>query len=388
MANTRIYLDWNATAPLMSEARQAVVEAMDLAGNPSSVHSEGRATRALVEAARRRVAALVGAKAENVVFTSSATEAANQVLTPDLRMGKSVLAAGDLYVSAIEHAAVRMGGRFASARVHEIPVTASGVVDLSALEVLLAARPADSGLAMVTVMLVNNETGVVQPVREAAAIVHARGGLMVCDAVQAVGRLPVDIAALDADFLLLSAHKIGGPKGAAALVSRGEILMPSALIRGGGQEKGHRGGTENVAAVSGFGAAAAVAAGDIAERNATIGALRDRLETGMREAAPDVVIHGAAEQRVSNTCFFTLPGLSSETGQIAFDLEGLALSAGSACSSGKVGRSHVLSAMGYDPKAGGLRISLGVSTTPEEIDRTVTIFARVAARRKLAVQAA
>lgn len=383
MANARIYLDWNATAPLLSEARHAVVEALDLLGNPSSVHAEGRAARAVVELARRNVAGLVGAKPEHVVFTSSATEAANLVLTPDFRMGKSVLAAVALFVSAIEHPAVRLGGRFAGGQVSEVPVTERGVVDLVALETLLAGRGPDAGMAVVAVMLVNNETGVVQPVADAARIVHAHGGLLVCDAVQAVGRIPVDIEALEADFLLVSAHKIGGPKGAAALVSRGEILMPASLIRGGGQEKGHRGGTENVAAIAGFGAAAAFAARDIAQRNAAIGALRDRLETGMRDSAPDVVIHGAGESRVSNTSFFTLPGLSAETGQIAFDLEGLALSAGAACSSGKVGPSHVLAAMGFDTKAGGLRISLGAATSAAEIERAITVFAKVASRRKL-----
>ncbi|MGV8936832.1 MAG: cysteine desulfurase family protein [Allorhizobium sp.] len=383
MANARIYLDWNATAPLLSEARHAVVEALELLGNPSSVHAEGRAARSAIEGARRNVAALVGAKPENVVFTSSATEAANLVLTPDFRMGKSVLAATTLFVSAIEHPAVRLGGRFADEQVSEVPVTEGGVVDLAALDALLAARDPRAGLSIVAIMLVNNETGVVQPVTAAARIVHAHGGLLICDAVQAVGRIPVDIEALEADFLLISAHKIGGPKGAAALVSRGEILMPAPLIRGGGQEKGHRGGTENVAAIVGFGAAAAFAGQDIAERNGAIGALRDRLEIGMRGLAPDVVIHGATELRVSNTSFFTLPGLSAETGQIAFDLEGLALSAGSACSSGKVGPSHVLSAMGFDPKAGGLRMSLGVTTCAAEIERAIALFAKVASRRKL-----
>lgn len=388
MVKERIYLDWNATAPLLEAARTAMIDALALTGNPNSVHAEGRAARAAIEAARREVAALIGALPANVIFTSGATEAANLVLTPSYRMGKAPLAIGRLYVSAIEHPAVREGGRFAADAVEEIPVTAGGLVDLDVLAARLAAHDAASGLPLVAIMAVNNETGIVQPIREAAAIVHRYGGLLLVDAVQAAGRMPLAIDEIGADFLVLSAHKIGGPKGVGALVARGETLMPAPLIRGGGQEKGHRSGTENVAAIAGFGAAAAFARQDIEARNAAIGALRDRLEEGMRNAAPDVVIHGASVARVANTSFFTLPGLKAETGQIAFDLEGLALSAGSACSSGKVGVSHVLTAMGFDAKAGALRISLGPATRQEEIDRAVEIFSRIAGRRKLAGQAA
>ncbi|MBO3760592.1 cysteine desulfurase family protein [Ciceribacter sp. L1K22] len=381
MSKSRIYLDWNATAPLLPVARDAFVDALSLQGNPNSVHADGRAARAAIETARRQVAALVGATPANVVFTSGATEAANMVLTPDFAMGRSPLRFGRLYVSAIEHPAVRLGGRFAASEVTEISVTSDGVVDLAALETLLAGHPADAGLPLVAVMAANNETGVIQPVREAASLVHARGGLIVVDAVQAAGRIPLDIAALDADFLIVSAHKIGGPKGVGALVSRGETLMPKPLVTGGGQEKGHRGGTENVAAIVGFGVAASAMAEGIGDRNASIGALRDRLETRMREVAPDVAIYGASVPRICNTTFFGLPGLKSETGQIAFDIEGVSLSAGSACSSGKVGQSHVLTAMGHDPKSGGLRMSLGYSTTEEEIDRALEVFALVNGRR-------
>lgn len=381
MSKSRIYLDWNATAPLLPAARQAFVDALALQGNPNSVHAEGRTARAAIETARRQVAALVGAAPANVVFTAGATEAANLVLTPDFAMGRSPLRMGRLYVSAIEHPAVRLGGRFSADDLMEVPVTADGLVDLTALEALLASYPADAGLPLVAIMAANNETGVIQPVREAAALVHAKGGLIVVDAVQAAGRVPLDINALDADFLILSGHKIGGPKGTGALVSRGETLMPRPLVRGGGQEKGHRGGTENVAAIVAFGVAAAVAGEGLPERNAAIGALRDRLEQGMRDIAPDVAIYGSVAPRLSNTTFFGLPGLKSETGQIAFDLEGVALSAGSACSSGKVGQSHVLTAMGLDPKAGALRISLGPSTTQDEIDRALEVFALVNERR-------
>lgn len=388
MASKRTYLDWNATAPLSAPARDAMLGALRLPGNASSVHGEGRAARAMVDKARRQVARLVGAESAHVTFVSGATEAANHILTPDFRMGRSPVNIGRLYVSAIEHPAIREGGRFDPAQITEIPVTPAGIIDLAVLQAALDGHDRSQGLPMLAVMLVNNETGVIQPVAEAAAMMHAKGGLMVVDAVQAVGRIPVDIAALDADFIIMSSHKIGGPKGVGAFVSRGEVLMPKPLIRGGGQEKGHRSGTENFHAIIGFGAAAEAALDDLEARNIGIAELRDRLESGMRAAAPDVMIHGEATARVANTSFFTLPGLKSETGQIAFDLEGIAISAGSACSSGKVGESHVLVAMGHDPKLGALRISLGPETVAEDVDRVIAAFAKIAARRKPAGEAA
>jgi len=237
-------------------------------------------------------------------------------------------------------------------------------------------------------MLVNNETGIIQPVEDAARLVHAAGGLLVVDAVQAVGRIAVDIQTLGADFLILSSHKIGGPKGVGALISRGEVMMPKQLIHGGGQEKGHRSGTENTSAIIGFGVAASEALGRLDGEAMRIAGLRAVLEDAMQTVAPDVVIHGKDVSRVCNTTFFTLPGLKSETGQIAFDIEGVALSAGSACSSGKVGESHVLTAMGQDPKLGALRISLGAATQRADIDKAIAAFATIAGRRKRAVQAA
>jgi cysteine desulfurase len=244
------------------------------------------------------------------------------------------------------------------------------------------------GLPIVADMAVNNETGTIQPLQAVAERVRAKGGLLVVDAVQAAGRIALDMEAIGADFLIISSHKIGGPKGVGALIARGETLMPAPLVRGGGQEKGHRSGTENLPAILGFGAAAEAASQNLEGRNARIASLRDQLEAGMRQVFPDVVIHGAGAPRVANTCFFSLPGLKSETGQIAFDLEGIALSAGSACSSGKVGESHVLEAMGCDPKLGALRLSLGVSTTREEIERVLAAFAKVAGRLNRNGQAA
>ncbi len=382
MTEPRLYMDWNATAPLDPAARDAVLSALSLPGNASSVHREGRAARAVIETARRDVAALVGTKPAHVVFTSGATEASSLALSPVLRMGRAPLAVSHLYVSAIEHPAIRAGGRFPADRVTEIPVTPAGVVDLDALSALLLAHDTAAGLPMVAVMLANNESGIVQPVAEVAEIVRRAGGVFVVDAVQAAGRLPLSLAAIGCDFLILSSHKIGGPKGAGALVSAGEVMMPPPLVTGGGQEKGHRSGTENVAAIAGFGAAARMAAENLEARNAAIAARRDGIEAGMRRLAPDVIIHGVDGPRLANTSFFTLPGLPAETGQIAFDLEGVALSAGSACSSGKVGESHVLVAMGQDARRGALRLSIGTTTSDADAERFLAVFGKIAARRR------
>ncbi|MDY6961785.1 MAG: cysteine desulfurase family protein [Pseudomonadota bacterium] len=388
MVVSRVYMDWNATAPLGEPARLAMIDALTVPGNASSVHAEGRTARAGIDKARRQVAALVAAEPANVIFTSGATEAANHVLTPDFRMGRSPLLVSHLYVSAIEHPAVREGGRFTPEQVSELAVTRQGILDLQVLEAALAAHDRAEGLPLVALMLVNNETGILQPVAEAARLVHRYGGLMIVDAVQAVGRIPVDIAELDADFMIVSSHKIGGPKGVGALISRGAALMPAALIRGGGQEKGHRSGTENFHGIIGFGAAADAALEDSGANRLRLEGMRDALEAGMTAVAPDVIIHGRDVERVGNTCFFTLPGLKSETGQIAFDIEGVALSAGSACSSGKVGQSHVLTAMGLDADLGALRISIGPTTTSADIDAALAAFKRISGRRRSAGEAA
>ncbi|MDH6267142.1 cysteine desulfurase [Rhizobium sp. SG_E_25_P2] len=380
MIRPRAYMDWNATAPLLDDAREAFLRVSLMPGNPSSVHNEGRAIRREIETARRFVAEAVGGKAANVIFTSGATEAANLVLTPEFRMGRAPLVVSRLYVSATEHKAVFDGGRFSSDAVALIPVNGDGVVDLDALLGLLDAHDKASGLPMVAVMAANNETGVLQPIADIARLTHQAGGLLVVDAVQALGRLPLDIDRLEADFLILSSHKIGGPKGAGALVARGETLMPAPLLRGGGQEKGHRSGTENAGAIAGFGAAAVRAALGVTERAAALSVLRDRIEAEMMAIAPGVVLHAKNAPRLPNTSFFSLEGLKPETGQIAFDLEGVALSAGSACSSGKVSESHVLKAMGLDPRLGALRISIGPETREDEAALFLTAFRKVASR--------
>ncbi|KGF71317.1 cysteine desulfurase [Hoeflea sp. BAL378] len=380
MAKERLYLDYNATAPLLDEARAAMLDAMELPGNPSSVHEEGRRARAVIGRAREAVGRLCQVPSAQVTFSSGATEAANHLLTPDYRMGRAALRISRLFVSAVEHPAILSGGRFSPDQVTVLPVDAEGRLDLLALEQAFAGHDASSGQAMLALQLANNETGVIQPVRAAADIVKTHHGLMVVDAVQGAGRLDLSLEGLGADFLILSAHKMGGPKGIGALVSAGETLMPASLLRGGGQEKGHRGGTENLIGIAGFGAATEVAAAALAGITAT-GALRDRLEAGLRDLAPDVIIHGAGADRLANTSFFSLPGLKAETAQIAFDMEGMAVSAGSACSSGKIGLSHVLAAMGADADLGAIRVSLGRGHTTDDVARFLAAFGTINARR-------
>jgi cysteine desulfurase len=373
----RTYLDWNATAPLRPEARGAMMGALDLAGNASSVHAEGRAARRLIEAARAQVAGLVGAEVKNVTFTSGATEANMLALTPALEAGGRKEPRDRLFVSAIEHPSVRSGGRFAAEQVEELPVTGDGVLDLEALErrIATAERP------LVSVMLANNETGVIQPIRAIADIVHAANGLLHVDAVQGAGRIACRMDELGADLLSLSSHKLGGPQGAGALVHRSDIHITAPLIRGGGQERSLRAGTENVAAIAGFGAAAAAAAGAAREQDAVrMAALRNRLEAQIAQATPQAVVFGQGAPRLPNTSLVAVPGIKAETAIISFDLNGIAVSSGAACSSGKVQASHVLAAMEVEPDLarGAVRISLGWSTTERDLEKLLSAWMRVA----------
>lgn len=378
MAARRAYLDYNASAPLLPAAREAMLAAMDAAANPSSVHAEGRAARRVIEAARRDVAALVNGKPEYVVFTSGATEAATTLLTPDWQMGRAALRMARLYVCEADHPCILNGGRFPAERVTRIGVDADGVVRLDALAEALVRHDKAESLPLVAIHAANNETGVIQPLEKIAAVVKAAGGVLVVDAVQAAGRIPLDIAAGYADYLILSSHKIGGPQGAGAIVAAADLMMPKPLVSGGGQEKGHRGGTENLPAIAGFGAAARLALAGLADIEA-VRAKRDAIEATIMTLLPDAEIFGRGAARLANTTFFAMPGMKAETAQIAFDLAGVALSAGSACSSGKVGPSHVLKAMGRDD-AGALRVSVGAATTPEDIELFRQALTAMAAR--------
>jgi cysteine desulfurase len=380
----RAYLDHNATTPLRPVAAEAMARAFALPGNPSSIHAEGRAARAVVEAARSQVARAFGAEAKHVVFTSGATEGLNTLLrpSPSVNWRSGAKRSERLLVLASEHDAVMAGGGFAAEVIERIPVDDNGIVDLAWLETRLAALAID-GFAPVTVaiQLANGETGVIQPVAEASRIVRGHGAMLVCDAAQAAGKVAVDIAALGADALVVSAHKFGGPKGAGAIILAGERLsIGEPLLKGGGQEMRRRSGTENVAAIAGMGAAIAEATAGPGAEGRRLASLGERMIAGFRMARPDLTLFGEGAPRLPNTGCIGVPGLSSETAVIAFDLAGVAVSAGSACSSGKVKRSHVLEAMGVDAllAASALRFSLGWSTAEADIDLAVAAFAGVA----------
>lgn len=350
-----VYLDHNASVPMSASVIEAMTETARQGGNPSSVHDYGRRARARIEAARKDVAAMVGAVASQVVFTSGATEANVMALRACGR--------NRVFVSATEHASVLD----AHPAAESIPVDADGVVQPTAVQAALTGDGVDAGDAVVSVMLANNETGVIQPIAEIAAVAHAAGALMHCDAVQAPGRLPVDMAALGADLMTLSAHKVGGPAGVGALILRdASLLRPD--TKGGGQEKGLRGGTENITGIAGFGAAAKLAvAFDGADE---IAGRRDRIEAQVLQEIPDAVVFGIGASRLPNTSCVAIPGIGAETQVMALDLAGYAVSAGSACSSGKVKTSHVLLAMGVDDDVArcAIRISLGPDTSDADVD--------------------
>lgn len=368
MTAPRTYCDYNAGAPIRPEAAAAVARALEAAGNPSSVHSFGRAAKALIEDARERVAASVEARPENVVFTSGATEA--------LHLAIEAAGAASLIVSAVEHDAAfacarQRGGEIA-------PVDQVGVIDLGALEILLAraAKP-----ALVILQLANSETGVIQPIARVAALCRAQGALLLVDAAQALGRVRVSLADLDATYLVLSSHKIAGPPGAGALVLAPGAPFVSTRF-GGGQERGRRPGTENAPAIAGFGVAAEIAAREQPLEAARMATLRDRFEAGLPFGA---VVLGAEAERLPNTSNFALPGMRSETAVIALDLEGVGVSAGSACSSGKVRASRVLEAMGVASELAtcALRVSFGWRSTASDVEVALGGLAKIAARRAL-----
>lgn len=368
MTKTPIYCDYNAGAPIRAEAAVAMSRALALGGNASSVHAFGRRMRALIEDAREKVAVGLDARAENVVFTSGATEALHVALASS--------GAASLILSAIEHDALFEHGSKALRTERIAAVDANGLIDLEALAKALADAPKP---ALVAVQLANNETGVIQPIAKVAALCREHGALFLVDAAQAFGRVRVSIADLDATYLVVSSHKLGGPSGAGALV-----LAPGAPFVttrfGGGQERGRRPGTENGAALVGFGVAVEWALQDLPAESTRIAALRDRFEVGLPR---DAVVFGAGVPRLPNTSNFALPGLNAETAVIAMDLEGVAISSGAACSSGKVRSSRVLSAMGVAPDLakGALRVSFGHESKASDADEALHALHKIAARR-------
>mgnify|MGYP000938546373 FL=1 len=384
----RAYLDHNATSPLRPEARAAVMAALDAVGNASSVHAEGRDARARVETARAQVASLLGASGRQVTFSSGATEALAQVLHPAVEIAGQAKPCDVLLASAVEHPAVLKGHRFAPDRVELVPVDREGRIDLAALGASLARHSAAGRRAMVALMAANNETGVLQPVMEACRTVHTYDGVLVCDAVQAAGRMPFRLDRLPVDFLVLSAHKLGGPQGAGALVAGHPDSRVAPLMTGGGQESGRRGGTLNVAAIAGFGAAAEAARRALDSEAGSPGEalrlerLRDDMERALLTRIPGTVILGGGAERIANTSLVAFSGIKAETLVIALDLSHVSVSAGAACSSGKVGASHVLDAMGVEGELarGAVRLSLGWSSSAGEVDRALAALEKAVAQ--------
>ncbi|MCK7611534.1 cysteine desulfurase family protein [Roseibium sediminicola] len=372
-----IYLDHNAGAPLRPAVREMMIEVLGDAGNASSVHGHGRKARGRIEAAREQVARLCQARTRAVTFVSGGTEANMTALSPAWQDQGAPVYLDKLFRSAVEHPSVMIGGRFAVADQVVIPVDDNGRVDLSTLEETVK----DAEPSLISVMAANNETGVIQPLAEIGEIAARNGHFFHVDAVQAAGRMPIDPVTWQADVLTLSAHKFGGPQGIGAVVVRSTARVPSPLMIGGGQENWRRGGTENVAAIAGFGVAAEEAleeAGDT--RHLT--EMKARLEAGLRALCPATVIYGEGADRLANTSCFAVPGIPAETALIAFDLERVSVSSGSACSSGKVSVSHVLTAMGVDEALArcALRVSMGWNTAKEDIERFLELWPKIVDR--------
>ncbi|SFV17470.1 cysteine desulfurase [Methylobacterium sp. 174MFSha1.1] len=379
MERARAYLDHNATSALRPEVADAVARALvELPGNPSSVHREGRAARSAVEAARARVAALVGAAPSQVVFTSGGTEAANAVLSGALRR-RGLPAPSRLLIGATEHPCCLQGHRFAPEATEILPVDADGILRLDILEARLAILAAEGVTALVSVQAANNETGLVQPLARIAALACQHGALLHSDAVQAAGRISVARNIFSADAVTLSGHKLGAPKGVGAIVLAEGATLDGAFLRGGGQEARLRAGTENVPGIVGFGVAAELALASLPAEAIRLADLRDAIEAGVRARAPDAVLFGAGAERLPNTSCFAVPGLKAETALIALDLDGVAVSSGAACASGKVSRSGVLAAMGVDPtlSAGALRVSLGWNSRDKDGESFLAAFDRL-----------
>lgn len=370
---TPIYMDYNATAPIRDSVIEMASHAMQTVGNPSSVHTAGRSARRLVEDARVKVAALTGCRVRDVTFCSGGTEASNAVIRGS--------GAASIIISAVEHECGFAASKHAGVPTYVVGVDCKGLVDQNKLRALLREAPAP---ALVSIMLANNETGIIQSVREIADIAHEFGARMHTDAVQAAGKIPIDFNALGADYMTLSSHKIGGPQGVGAIITAPTAPL-APLVAGGGQELGRRSGTENVAGIAGFGVAALEAMDDLAD-TARIGALRDRFETAVSSHANNVCLIGQGLPRTANTSCVAMPGVKGETQVMHFDLNGIFLSSGSACSSGKVKVSHVLSAMGYedDTANASIRVSLGRLTTESDVDALIkawiSLYDRTAAR--------
>ncbi|HMN51857.1 MAG TPA: cysteine desulfurase family protein [Xanthobacteraceae bacterium] len=375
----RAFLDYNATCLPRNAAKEAVAAAMMAPANASSVHTEGRAARALVEDARAQLAAQLGADPAAIFFTSGATESNATALAPELELEGKPVRCDVLILSAVEHPAVRAGGRFREDQIEYVPVDGSGVIELHALEEALEKHSNAGRRAFVSIMAANNETGVLQPLRAVADRVRAAKGVFHSDAVQVFGKIPFDIKESGADLVSITSHKLGGPQGVGALVARHPDTRVPAIMRGGGQERGRRQGTETVAGIAGFAAAATEAAQTLTPEGSRLATLRAKLEEGIRKVAPDAVIFGERAARLPNTTFFSAPGIDAQTALMLFDLDGVALSAGSACSSGKSAASPTLQAMGVTSEIGrgAMRVSTGWNTSDADVTQFLSVWSKV-----------
>lgn len=381
MDRLAVYLDHNASSPLRPEARSALLSALDSVGNPSSVHAHGRALRGFVETGRRQVARLAGAEPRQVVFTGSATEAIAQAVIA----GARAFGAGAVVLSSAEHAAVGRAAEATGLPIWTIGCDADGGLDLDQIAAALTRADGEGITLLVALHWVNNETGVVQPVGKISTLVGPTRHALFIDAVQAFGKLPLDFAASAPDMMAISGHKIGAPAGIGALLVKGQAET-ACLIPGGGQEQGRRGGTEAAGLIAAFGAAAEATHYD----GDAMRALSDRIEHGLRQLAPDVVIFGAEADRVGNVVNFAVPGIRSATAMMALDLAGISVSSGSACSSGKVGASHVLAAMDVEKSVAecALRVSFGWNSTAEDADAFLDAYRNIVQRQRRTGQAA
>lgn len=381
MTVQRAYLDYNATAPLRPEAHDAMVAIAGIDGNPSSVHADGRVARALIEDARAQIAVVLGVEASDLVFTSGGSESAATILAPGMVRQNNNAPIVRLLIGATEHDCVLKGHRFADADVETIPVDGNGLINIENIVNGVSAIANDNGPAsvMIAVQAANNETGVIQPLKQIQDAVADTEAILVTDAVQWLGRYSSKMSELPGDAVIVSSHKIGGPKGIGALALRRPGLDIDPLIKGGGQEHRRRAGTENPVAIVGFAAALKAAEAARETEQTRVRALRDHLEAGIRENTPQAIIIGDTASRLNNTSCIAISGLSAETAVISFDLDGISVSAGSACSSGKVGASHVLEAMGLggEKTAGAIRVSLGYGTTEDEIERFLESWTRI-----------
>ena len=372
---SRIYLDHNASSPLRPEAKAAMLVALGDPLNPSSVHSEGRRGKSLLEEAREIISRGLGAKPKNVIFTASATEAANLALTPTLMRGQDKRPIERFLIAGGEHPAVFQGHRFSPQAIEILPLEKNGQLSLDALQAVLT-RCSGQKIAL-ALQAVNNETGVMQPLEGAGDLIKKEAGIFICDATQAIGRVELSLESTHADVLFFSSHKLGGPAGAGALIfAEDDLFLQDILIKGGGQEAGRRAGTENIPAIVGFAAAFQCALRDLTTEGPRLQQLQQEIEGYLSSIAPSHVVFGQKSPRSPNTVAFAIPEIDSQTLLMALDLAGVAVSSGSACSSGKVKESHVLKAMGMREKI-SLRISLGWSTTKKEVEEFGIILKNV-----------